>query len=88
MEDGGKWSASRPGCFIPRERTADTHWIGGWVDPKLMKLLMQCLYEKHEMNSEKGGYVDQSVGPHVWYQKLLNRVLWYWILEVVEIVLF
>jgi hypothetical protein len=26
----GKWSASRPGRFIPGE-IAGTHWIGGWV---------------------------------------------------------
>jgi hypothetical protein len=31
---GGEWSASRPGCFTPGERTSDTHWIGGWVDPR------------------------------------------------------
>jgi hypothetical protein len=29
--DGGEWSASRPGCFTPRERAPGTHWIGGWV---------------------------------------------------------
>jgi hypothetical protein len=29
--DGGEWSASRPGRFIPRERAPFTHWIGGWV---------------------------------------------------------
>jgi hypothetical protein len=29
--DGGEWSASCPGRFTPRERTPDTHWIGGWV---------------------------------------------------------
>jgi hypothetical protein len=28
--DGGEWSASRPGRFIPRERPS-TRWIGGWV---------------------------------------------------------
>jgi hypothetical protein len=32
--DGGKWSASRPGRFAPRERTPGIHWIGGWVDPR------------------------------------------------------
>jgi len=32
--DGGEWSDSRPGCFIPRERAAGTHWIGGWVGPR------------------------------------------------------
>jgi hypothetical protein len=25
---GGELSASRPGCFTPRERAPDTHWIG------------------------------------------------------------
>jgi hypothetical protein len=29
---GGEWSESRPGRFIPGERTPGTHWIGGWVD--------------------------------------------------------
>jgi hypothetical protein len=29
--DGGGWSASRPGRFIPRERLPGTHWIGSWV---------------------------------------------------------
>jgi hypothetical protein len=32
--DGGKWSASHPGRFIPRERALGTHWIGGWVGPR------------------------------------------------------
>jgi hypothetical protein len=32
--DGDEWSASRPGCFTPRERAPGTHWIGGWVDPR------------------------------------------------------
>jgi hypothetical protein len=32
--DGGEWSASRPGRFIPRERVPGTHWIGGWVGPR------------------------------------------------------
>jgi len=25
--DGDAWSASRHGCFIPRERTPSIHWI-------------------------------------------------------------
>jgi hypothetical protein len=33
--DGGEWSASRPGRFTPRERAAGTHWIGGWVGPRV-----------------------------------------------------
>jgi len=32
--DGGEWSASRPGRFIPGEGAPDTHWIGGWVVPR------------------------------------------------------
>jgi hypothetical protein len=29
--EGGEWSASRPAALCPRERTAATHWTGGWV---------------------------------------------------------
>jgi hypothetical protein len=33
--DGGEWSASHPGRFIPwGGRTPRTHWIGGWVGPR------------------------------------------------------
>jgi hypothetical protein len=32
--EGGEWSASRTGDFIPRERTPDAHWIGGWLGPR------------------------------------------------------
>jgi hypothetical protein len=32
--DGGEWSASPTGCFIPRERAPCTHLIGGWVSPR------------------------------------------------------
>jgi hypothetical protein len=31
---GGEWSTSCPGRFTPGERTPDTHWLGGWVDPR------------------------------------------------------
>jgi hypothetical protein len=31
---GGEWSASRRGRFTPGERSAGTHWIEGWVDPR------------------------------------------------------
>jgi hypothetical protein len=27
--DGGEWSASRPGRFIPEERAPSTRWVGG-----------------------------------------------------------
>jgi hypothetical protein len=31
----GECSASRSGRFIPRERAPGTHWIGGWVVPRV-----------------------------------------------------
>jgi hypothetical protein len=31
----GEWSASRPGRFTPREMVLGTHWIGGWVNPRV-----------------------------------------------------
>jgi hypothetical protein len=33
--DGGEWSASRHGCFTPGGRDAGTHWIGGWLGPRI-----------------------------------------------------
>jgi hypothetical protein len=32
--DGGKWSDSRSGRFIPREKVPGTHWTGVWVGPR------------------------------------------------------
>jgi hypothetical protein len=32
---GGEWSASRPGHSTPEEIAPDTHWIGGWVGPRV-----------------------------------------------------
>jgi hypothetical protein len=32
--DGGEWSVSRTGRFIPREKAPDTQCIGGWVGPR------------------------------------------------------
>jgi hypothetical protein len=32
---GGEWSASRPGRFTTGERAPSTHWIGGWVGPRV-----------------------------------------------------
>jgi hypothetical protein len=31
--DAGEQSASCPCCFVPRERSPGTHWIGGWMGP-------------------------------------------------------
>jgi hypothetical protein len=32
---GGEWSASHLGRFAPGERTPGTHWVGGWVGPRI-----------------------------------------------------
>jgi hypothetical protein len=32
---GGEWSVSLPGRFTLGERTPSTHWIGGWVGPRV-----------------------------------------------------
>jgi hypothetical protein len=34
--DGGKCSASRPGCSTPREFPLDIHWMGGWKGPRAL----------------------------------------------------
>jgi hypothetical protein len=43
--DGGELSASRLGCFCPRERAPGTHWIGGWVDQ-----MIGLVYKKPQFN--------------------------------------
>jgi hypothetical protein len=30
-----EWSASRLGRFTPEEEAPGTHWVGGWVDPRV-----------------------------------------------------
>jgi hypothetical protein len=32
---GSEWSASRSGRFTPGKRAYGTHWIGGWVGPRV-----------------------------------------------------
>jgi len=32
--DDDESSASRPGNFIPGERSSGTHWLWGWVEPR------------------------------------------------------
>jgi hypothetical protein len=34
--DGSKWSASHPSRFMPTERAPATHWLGGWVGPRVV----------------------------------------------------
>jgi hypothetical protein len=32
--DGGEWSASRSGHFIPEKIAPNAHWIGGYMGPR------------------------------------------------------
>jgi hypothetical protein len=32
---GGEWSASQPVRFTPEGRAPGTHWVGGWVGPRI-----------------------------------------------------
>jgi hypothetical protein len=32
---GGDWSDKHHGCFTTRESAPGTHWIGGWVSPRI-----------------------------------------------------
>jgi len=32
--NGGEWSDSRLGRFIPKEGALGTDWVGGWVGPR------------------------------------------------------
>jgi hypothetical protein len=49
--DGGEWSVTRPGRFIPGEGGAGTHWIWGWLGPRASpeavtkgKISLHCPY--------------------------------------------
>jgi hypothetical protein len=33
--DGGVYTASCLSRFTPRERASGTHWIGGWIGPRI-----------------------------------------------------
>jgi hypothetical protein len=50
--DGGNWSASRPYRFTPGERAPDTHWIGGWMDPRtgLNAVKKRKIFPRRESN--------------------------------------
>jgi hypothetical protein len=62
--DGGEWSASRPGRFIPRERAPVTHWIRGWVAPE--PFWTRRWTEKFPAPAEKT-YWGLEVQPHAFF---------------------
>jgi hypothetical protein len=59
--EGGEWSASRHGCFIPRERASDTHWIGGWMGTRtVLDAVVKRKIPRHDMY----GKMKQEVFVH------------------------
>jgi hypothetical protein len=32
---GDEWSTLRPDRFTPEDRAPGSHWIGGWMDPRV-----------------------------------------------------
>jgi hypothetical protein len=50
--DGGDWSASRPGRFIPGERPPFTHWIGGAPEPVWTTWRGEKSYPYRDWNSD------------------------------------
>jgi len=38
---GGEWSASHPHHFTCRERAPSTHWMGGWMGPRVGMDMME-----------------------------------------------
>jgi hypothetical protein len=60
--DGGKWSASHLGRFIPEERTPVTHWIGDSVGPKarLEAVERRKIFRLPGLELRPLGYPDRS----------------------------
>jgi hypothetical protein len=74
--DRGEWSASRPDRFIPRERVAGTHWIGGWVGPRaIMDAVVKRKIPSPRRESNPRTPIVQSVLINVHAYKLTCR-LW------------
>jgi hypothetical protein len=61
--DGDEWSASRHGCFIPRERAAGTHRNEGWVGPRTG--LDAVAKRKIHIRATNRNPLDQSVAQSV-----------------------
>jgi len=75
--DGGEWSASRLAHFTSRERTPDTHWIGGWGGPRAgldAVVKRKIPRPRRESNPSVKDAVDASVAgislPHIQVQKV------------------
>jgi hypothetical protein len=56
--DEGEWSASRPGRFTPRESAPCTHWIEGWVGPRVG---LDAMEKRKFCHARNGTQVAQPV---------------------------
>jgi hypothetical protein len=60
--DGGKWSASRHGCFTPRERVPGTHWIRSWVGSRaVLNAVVKRKFPSPRRESNPGTPIAQPV---------------------------
>jgi hypothetical protein len=60
--EGGLWSASRSGHFIPRERASGTHGIGGWVGPSaVLDALVKRKIPSHRRESNSRTSIVQPL---------------------------
>jgi hypothetical protein len=58
---GGEWSDSRPCRFTPSERAPGTHWIGGSIDPRKVKILK--LKKCNDIGNRTGDHPACSIVP-------------------------
>jgi len=56
---GGEWAFSRPGCFLPLEKTTDSHWIRGQVRTTADMGPSESRYRLAILVSSKAGEVDE-----------------------------
>jgi hypothetical protein len=72
---GGEWSASSPSRFTPGERAPGTHWIGGWVGPRVGLDAM----EKKKVCSCREPNPDSPVrSPSLYRLSYTNRSMYRW----------
>jgi hypothetical protein len=55
--DGSEWSASRRGCFTPRETAPATHYVGGLAAVQYIKSSVCGATAKNNINHLTGVYI-------------------------------
>jgi hypothetical protein len=73
---GGEWSASRPSCFTPGERAPGTHWMVGWVDPRVgLHYVRKFLTLPGLVQPIDSRYTDCAI-PAPFFVVIQNQILW------------